>query len=71
MAGQTVAPAFERRHYTAIADAIDGLRASFDEGGACRFGVECTADALAALFAEDNPRFDNERFRAACGVVGE
>jgi hypothetical protein len=64
---QKVAPAFCRRHYEAIADVLDG----FDEDGACQFGVECTADALAALFAEDNPRFDNQRFRTACGVVGE
>ena len=71
MSNTTVAPAFTRRHYTAIADALSGVRDGFDEGGACQFGVECTADALAALFAEDNPRFDNERFRAACGVVGE
>jgi hypothetical protein len=71
MSSQTVTPAFGRRHYVAIADVIDGLRASFDEGGACQFGVECAADALAAMFAEDSPRFDNERFRTACGIVGE
>ena len=68
---QSTAPTFERRHFTAVADALADVRAGFDEGGACQFGVECAADALAALFAEGNPRFDNERFRSACGIVGE
>jgi hypothetical protein len=72
MAAKTVAPAFtRRRHYTAISDALADVRAGFDGGDACQFGVECAADALAALFAEDDPRFDNERFREACGIVGE
>jgi len=71
MSNTTVAPQFSRRHYTAIADALSGVRDGFDEGGSCQFGVEAAADALAALFAEDNGRFDNERFRNACGIVGE
>jgi hypothetical protein len=71
MAPSTVAPRFTRCHYEQVADVISGVRAGFDEGGSCQFGVECTADALAAMFSEDNPRFDNERFRNACGIVGE
>jgi hypothetical protein len=62
---------FQRRHYEAIAEVLGDVRDHFDEGGACQFGVEAAADALAALFSEDNPRFDNERFRLACGIVGE
>lgn len=71
MAGSSVAPAFSRRHYQAVADALREARDGFDEGGACQFGVECAADQLARVFAEDNPRFDNERFRQAAGIVGE
>jgi hypothetical protein len=66
----SLAAAFTRRHYTAIADAIDGERARFNDEGACRFGVECVAEALAALFTEDNARFDRARFLSACGIEG-
>ena len=71
MTGQTVAPMFQRRQYCAIARTLAEVRSQFDEGGACEFGCECAADALARMFAEDNPRFDNERFRTAAGIVGE
>lgn len=71
MPAKTLAAAFTRRHYQAIADAIDSERARFDDDGACRFGVECAAESLAALFAEDNPRFDRARFMVACGIEGE
>jgi len=68
MSRGSVAPAFTRRHYVAVADAIEGVREGLDEDGACRFGIEAAADALAALFAEDNERFDCRRFLAACGI---
>ena len=71
MPANTVAPQFSRRHYEAIADVLADVRGQFDEGGSCQFGVECAADALAAMFAADNSRFDNERFRLAAGIVGE
>lgn len=67
----TKVAAFQRRHYEAIADVLASARSGFDEGGACQFGVECVADELARMFAADNPSFDNERFRNACGIVGE
>ena len=58
MPTDTVArPKFSRQHYQAVADALGGVCSGFDDGGACRFGVEVAAEALAALFAEDNPRF--------------
>jgi hypothetical protein len=68
MSTTTVSPAFSRRHYVAVADAIAGERAYLDEDGACQFGVESVAEALAALFTEDNARFDRKRFLAACGI---
>jgi len=71
MTSNTVAPMFQRRQYEAIAEVLADLRGRFDDGGACQFGVECAADDLAAMFAADNPRFDNERFRLAAGIVGE
>jgi hypothetical protein len=45
-----------------------GTSAGFDDDGTCGFGVECVAESLATLFAEDNRWFDRERFLAACGV---
>jgi hypothetical protein len=70
MAASTVARAkFARAQYVAIADAIDGVRAGFDDDGACMFGVEVAAEALSALFSEDNERFDRARFLTACGIV--
>jgi hypothetical protein len=66
MAQRTVAPAFTRRHYVEIADAIEGIARFGDDAG--RLGAESVAVGLAALFAEDNPRFDSARFMAACGV---
>ena len=71
MTGSSVAAAFSRRHYQAVADVLADLRARFDEGGACQFGVECAADDLAVMFGEDNARFNSERFRQACGIVSE
>ena len=69
MPANTLASAFTRRHYRAVADAINGERARFDDDGACRFGVECVAEALAALFAQDNARFDHRRFLTAFGIA--
>jgi hypothetical protein len=71
MSSQTVTPAFSRRHYVAIADALEGAREHYDAGGAVRFGVEVAAEALVAMLGEDNPRFDAARFLAACGVEGD
>jgi hypothetical protein len=59
MASQTVArAAFSRQHYDRIADAIEGT----PPGGS-------VVDAICAMFAEDNPRFQAERFLSACGRV--
>jgi hypothetical protein len=71
MPSTTVAAAFTRRHFEAVADAIDGAREGFEADGACMFAVEVVADSLAALFAEDNPRFKRDRFLAACGIEGQ
>ena len=60
-----------RRDYLAMAAAINEDRARFDEDGACRFGVESAAKALAEVLAANNPRFDRERFLAACGIKAE
>jgi hypothetical protein len=68
MAANTVAAAmFTRRHYTAVADAINGTPTGgyIAEREADR---QLVTDALAAMFTEDNPRFDRGRFVRACGI---
>jgi hypothetical protein len=60
-----------RKHYNVIAAALNEDRARFDEDGACQFGVDSAARAIADVLAADNPRFDRERFLTACGVEVE
>lgn len=50
-------PIFQRRHYEAIARAIN----THDLGG-------FAASRFATIFAADNPKFDRSRFLKACGV---
>jgi hypothetical protein len=70
MPANTVAPAaFTRRHYQQIADAISGTPTGGDIRERQR-DRELVVDALAALFTEDNPRFDRARFVSACEVGG-
>jgi|GEM_PF-3264962 len=71
MPPSSVSPKFCRAQYVAIAATLADLREQFDDLSAGQFGVECSADAIARMFAADNPRFDNQRFRDACGIVGE
>lgn len=52
-----------RKDYVLIAAAI---RAADD--GMCHITIRHLANELAAALAEDNPRFDRERFLIACGV---
>jgi hypothetical protein len=69
MPSMTVAPRFTRCHYTAVADAIYGTYDQLPPTPiAWRFAAEQVAQSLAALFVEDNPRFDSQRFLAACGI---
>ncbi len=61
-----------RKHYEAIADIIHdechvaGPSAAFDAGRLT--AGEDIALGLAALFQDDNPNFNNQRFFEACGV---
>jgi hypothetical protein len=68
MTAKTLAPAFTRRHYQQVAEALNEDRERFDVDGAVRFGIESAAKALCDVFAADNPRFDRDRFLAAVGV---
>jgi hypothetical protein len=63
-------PAFQRRHYQAIADAIKAERDSNGavNGFSSALDSHRLADRLVSLFASDNPNFDRARFLKACGV---
>ena len=61
-----------KKHYTAIAEIVYGL--TVNRPAYPRDPIIYRADLvkhLAAYFFEDNPRFDVERFKAACEVNRE
>ena len=58
-----------KRNYEAIAEIVDGL--TLHRPAMLRDPIIYRDDLvkhLAAYFFEDNPRFDRERFKAACEV---
>ena len=59
-----------RKDYVLIASTLKTAR---DEnmarfGGMARQGIEVAAEAMADALANENPRFDRERFLRACGL---
>jgi hypothetical protein len=64
-----------RKDYVAISDALRAARhvtpdgeQTTEAGAAFNSGLTVAARRIAEHFAADNPRFDNARFMAACGV---
>lgn len=62
-----------RKHYEAVAAVIrDEVDSVSDlptvQAVIVRISLLNVADGLADVFAADNPRFDRERFLAACGL---
>lgn len=53
-----------RKHYEAVAESI--RIATVDHG--VSDSIRDIGDDLANMFAEDNPRFDRQRFLDACGL---
>lgn len=60
-------PAFQRRHYVALADMIAALHADAADMFETAT-INTFVDLLVRRFQRDNPRFDAERFRDACKV---
>jgi hypothetical protein len=62
--------AFTRQHYVKIADILkDAHNAYGDTNMSNPHGaVDHVARRLADVFADDNPRFDYDRFHAAAGT---
>lgn len=42
---------------------------SIDESDVTTVTWQCIVESTADIFAEDNPRFDRERFLRACGLT--
>lgn len=61
-------PAFQRRHYVAIADLIAAMHADSPDVFETAT-INTFTDALVRKFKRDNPRFDADRFRVACRKV--
>ena len=63
-----MAAKFTRRHYEAIADVLrgetDNQAPLFSLGELARI-----VDKLTLAFKQDNPAFDADRFRVACGFT--
>lgn len=62
---------FTRQHYRAIAEIIKKEYTRFDnickddEG---KLAIQSIARSLADYFVDNNPRFDRQKFLAACGL---
>lgn len=58
------------RLYNAVAKSLKGHAVMATEVGEDDVyeGIGIAARAIAQVFADDNPRFDRERFLSACGV---
>lgn len=59
-------PAFQRRHYVALAAAIARVRALGPHHDTPADALRDAQEAVADLLAADNPKFNRERFAAAC-----
>lgn len=58
-----------RKHFNAIAKAINELMDELDEHSAdTRAGVAYTVNALIDVLQKENSNFDADRFRTACGL---
>ena len=57
---------FAKRHYEAIATAIQEARRLTDYNGHDNIGVQFAIAELSRMFAKDNGRFNQDRFECAC-----
>lgn len=58
-----------RKDYEVVATEFIGRMANPTVPSESRQTLIALANSLADRFAEDNPRFDREKFLTACGVV--
>ena len=59
-------PAFQRRHYGLLAEAIKRVRTLNPHHDTPAEALRDAQEEIADLLARDNPKFDRERFAAAC-----
>lgn len=61
-------PTFQKRHYEAIAEAMQQALMRSNQGDVVRQGVYDAIEALEDLFAADNGQFKRDRFARACEI---
>lgn len=61
---------FQKRHYEAIADALRKARIDANGNTDALYGIGYVQANISDVFADDNPRFDGERFAQAAGMRG-
>lgn len=61
--------AMSKKDYVAVAKELKLLVQDIRVNGEAKDAVRETIKALAEDFGDDNPRFDREKFLAACGVA--
>jgi hypothetical protein len=59
---------FTRKHFDVIAEVISKELLWFQNPNGNK-AIRTVARSLADKFADDNPRFDREKFYAACGLT--
>jgi hypothetical protein len=59
-----------RKHFEAIAQVIADERTNWEADPAVGSALTYLAEALADVFAEENPRFDRARFLKAAAETG-
>lgn len=57
---------FQQRHYEAIADTFKGQKENVINKKHIEAWLDCV-NGFVAMFKADNPKFNPEKFRAACG----
>lgn len=58
-----------RKHYKKLAELMNEMQERAFWGGNSGIIVDDIIDSLCDILAEDNPRFDEDRFRKACSYI--
>lgn len=65
-ANRSLSPRFAKRHYEAIATAIQEARRRVEDGDNSHDPIANVVDELSWLFKSDNGQFQWDRFKRAC-----
>jgi hypothetical protein len=57
--------AMSKKDYVAVANVLNGYYAAASDNKDQQLGIKLIADSLSGVFADDNPRFNRDRFMDA------